>query len=88
VNEDGSVELSGILLLANIIPYTEAFGIRNVELKDAISEFGKIILINPNFYIKGTPKIVNNVANIETEEIKIGAFDVGSHLKEVYSMMQ
>jgi len=57
VNEDGNVELSGTLLLANIIFYTEAFGMRNVELKDAISGFGEIILLNPIFILKELQKL-------------------------------
>jgi hypothetical protein len=77
VNDDGTIEASGTIILANIIPYTEAFGIKNEKVKETIAKYGEKLPINPNFYYKGTPTISNNNANVKIEEIKIGAFDVG-----------
>lgn len=80
LNDDGSGEVSGTINVANIIPFGEAFKIRNERAKEVIQDYVEQLPINPTFYVKGTPSITNNQAHFEADEIKIGRFDVTDKL--------
>ena len=82
INDDGTGEVSGKIILANVIPFGKAFGIRNTQAEEVVREYAAKLPINPTFYVKGKPSIVNGQANFEGEEIKIGSFDVTDQLTD------
>lgn len=82
INDDGTGEVSGKIIVANIIPFGQAFGIKNEKAEQVVRDYAAKLPINPTFYVKGTPKVVNNKAQFEAEEMKIGSFDITDRLSE------
>lgn len=73
INSDGTGEVSGILNLANILPFI-SMTTPIEEVQKAIDKFH--ISGNPPFYTKGTVTIVNNNTNFNIQSLEIGHIPV------------
>lgn len=81
-NADGTIEMSGVLVLDNIVPFLSAtgFAVTQEQLNKAIGSIG-LIPIDPIFYIKAYPVVSENAATVSIQELEIGKMkiDVGKY---------
>ncbi|MFA5025137.1 MAG: hypothetical protein WC503_01325 [Candidatus Shapirobacteria bacterium] len=73
INSDGTGEVSGVLNLANILPFI-SMTTPVEEVQKAIDKFH--ISGNPPFYTKGTVTVTNNNTNFNIQSLEIGHIPV------------
>lgn len=73
INPDGTGEVSGILNLANILPFI-SMTTPVEEVQKAIDKFH--ISGNPPFYTKGTVTVTNNNTNFNIQSLEVGHIPV------------
>jgi hypothetical protein len=78
-NQDGSVEVSGLLRVDRIYSYAEATGIPASDVKQFLDAL-KLGSVNPPFYMKGTASAKDNKATVNFESIEIGRLNVPADL--------
>jgi hypothetical protein len=77
INSDGSLEMSGIIIANNLLPYLKAVGLSNQTIDDAINEY---LTTNIPFYFKGTGDVINNQVSINLSSAKVGPVAIPSNL--------
>jgi hypothetical protein len=76
INPDGTGEVSGVLNLANLLPFI-SLTTPVEEVQKAIDKFH--ISGNPPFYTKGTVVVTNNVTSFNIQSLEVGRIPVPSN---------
>jgi len=87
INNDGTVEISGRLVTANVDKVAEYYNLdpsHREELAKALSA----VKTNPSFYVKARPSVVNNQVSLVIEQSQIGRLPVPGGLAEKYDVAQ
>ncbi|HWS49181.1 MAG TPA: hypothetical protein VN174_03995 [Candidatus Methanoperedens sp.] len=80
INPDGTGEVSGVLNLANILPFI-SMTTSTEEVQKAIDKFH--ISGNPPFYTKGTVTVTNNSTKFNIQSLEVGHIPVpGNYISE------
>lgn len=79
INEDSSVEVSGVLLTDRIKNFIEATGGSKKTLPGFIKFIG-IFPLRPPFYFQGSLKVEDNKANLDIKNAKVGKFSIPRNL--------
>jgi hypothetical protein len=76
-DSDGAIEMSGVLVMDNIISFLNASGyeVSQEDINKAIRRID-IIPVDPAIYLKMVPVVVNNTATITIEAFELGRFSV------------
>jgi len=83
INDDGTIEISGILLTGRINGFIMATG----GLKEKVPWFIKKLewpFFNPPFYFRGTLGIENNKVNLVIDQAMLGKFTLPARLVKKY----
>lgn len=77
LNGDGSLELSGKLIIDNLIPFLSAAGYA-FDQEDVQKVFDKVgmIPIDPAIYAKVVPVVTDNTATVSIEAFDFGGFSI------------
>jgi hypothetical protein len=78
VNNDGSVELSGVIHTNRIQTYAQVMGAQSGQVNDFLKKFPSFIKGTPSIYIKASPSVTNNVVSPNIQKLRIGRFNVPS----------
>ena len=81
VNNDGTVEASGILVKKNLAKMAEAYGYSGDDIKKMDNAIAAVPG-NPRFYVKGTASITNNNVNLNVQEAEIGRINAKTIVSE------
>jgi hypothetical protein len=74
-NSDGSLEMSGTVLMDNLKDYGEASNVRK-DQADMILEKTNFLKTNPAFYVKAKYSVENNKVNLDLKEAVLGRMPV------------
>jgi hypothetical protein len=80
-NNDGTIEISGIFLKDQLLPYLEAQKFPD-NLSKILTDYIKNFSVNPIFYIKGKGYVDNNKITIRVEQAEIGKLPVSDRLNK------
>ena len=88
VGNDGTIEMSGILLVNRFGGLASALEIPEGE-RGQVRPYLSYVGSNPSIYIKGRLSVVNNVVESDVAEIQVGRFSVGGdQLQGVQSVIE
>lgn len=74
INEDDTVEWSGVINTENVPVFMSALGKGNYDFKEIEEKYS--IPAELSFYVKGTASVTNNKVSMDTSEVKLGNFTV------------
>ncbi|MGV8171766.1 MAG: hypothetical protein ACP5OA_03685 [Candidatus Woesearchaeota archaeon] len=75
INDDGSVEMTGKILVKRFEEYSEATNMPD-KYKSLADENAKLVPVNPSFYYKGNYEIKDGKLEGNVEELKVGPLTV------------
>lgn len=75
INSDGSVESSGILLVAKAIPYALGLGYSELEIKEAMQKYN-IPAFEVPIYVKGRGGVIEDKVSVNASIVKVGAVNI------------
>lgn len=75
IGADGTIEMSGVLLVNRFGGLADALGIPEGE-RSQVRPYLSYVNSNPSIYIKGRLSVANNVVQSDVEEIQVGRFTV------------
>jgi len=71
IHEDGTLEGSGILVVAKAIPYATALGYSEEQIQDAMKKYN-IPPFEVPFYVAGSGSVTNNNVSVNATTVKVG----------------
>lgn len=75
INQDGSVESSGILVVSKAMPYAVSLGYSESQIREAMQKYN-LPSIDIPFYLHGTGSVENNKIDMKVNTFKIGAIAI------------
>jgi len=75
IRDDGTIESSGVLVIAKAMPYAMALGYSENQIRDAMQKYN-IPPFEVPFYVLGKGSVANDAVTVDASEVRIGAIPI------------